>query len=312
MPLNKNFDYAEIPEDVGTGVAKLEDIGMRASKIETIDSALFNWIKSDLRPQAVTNKGFSEVPVIWVAPERAFQIKNKKELRDELGNLKLPIITVERTGISKDPTRKGGFQAQLYSPNNPGRPGRFILSKKIKQDKTRNFASADAARHSARQSPTGSIQQNFPRINKKIVIQTVSIPIPVYVNVEYKVTIETEYQTQMNNLTTPFITRPGQINSIILHRDNHVYEMFIDESYAHSNNTSNLGEDNRSFKTEITIRVLGYLIGDGEDEDRPIVRIQENIVEIRMPTERVISGDYDDSLDPEKDFPRDYGIFSKS
>ena len=85
-----------------------------------------------------------------------------------------------------------------------------------------------------------------------------------------------------------------------------------DESYAHSNNTSNLGEDNRSFKTEITIRVLGYLIGDGEDEDRPIVRIQENIVEIRMPTERVISGDYDDSLDPEKDFPRDYGIFSKS
>ena len=98
---------------------------MRASKIETIDEALFNWIKSDLHPQTTTNKGYSEVPVIWVSPERAFQIKNKKELRDDLGNLKLPIITVERTGMTKDPARKGGFQAHLYSPNNKGRSGRL-------------------------------------------------------------------------------------------------------------------------------------------------------------------------------------------
>ena len=116
----------------------------------------------------------------------------------------------------------------------------------------------------------------------------------------------------MNELVTPFITRPGQINSFLLNKDGHRYEAFIESDFSHSNNVSNMGEDNRKYTTEITIRVLGYLIGDGEDHDRPIVRIDENIVELRQPQERVLAGDFDESEDPEREFPRDYGIFSKS
>ena len=94
------------------------------------------------------------------------------------------MITVERTGITKDPTRKGGFQAHLFSDKKNGRPGRFTIAKRIKQDKTRNFIVNDALRPSNQTS--GSIQQHFPHKNiKKMVIQVVSIPIPVYVNINY-------------------------------------------------------------------------------------------------------------------------------
>ena len=72
-----------------------------------------------------------------------------------------------------------------------------------------------------------------------------------------------------------------------------------------------MGEDERKFMTEVSIRVLGYLIGDGADKDRPIVRIDENIVEYRIPRERVIAGDIDTVEDPKRDFPTDYGIFVK-
>ena len=39
------------------------------------------------------------------------------------------------------------------------------------------------------------------------------------------------------------------------------------------------------FTSEITINVLGYLMGEGVSDDRPIVRVDENTVEITFPNE---------------------------
>ena len=158
------FDYAALP--FVPGAVTLSEIGMHASTIENIDYALVNWLKLDVKPTVLTNKGLVQTPVVWVSPERAFQIKNEKELRDDAGALKLPIISVERTNITKDPERKGSYQAHLYSPDRDGRIGRMILAKKIKQDKTRNFAVVQAVRNDT----TGENQLYSPRINKKIVI----------------------------------------------------------------------------------------------------------------------------------------------
>ena len=71
-----------------------------------------------------------------------------------------------------------------------------------------------------------------------------------------------------------------------MRRNGHLYEAFIDQSFAQSNNVSNLAEEMRMFTTEITIKVLGYLIGEGKNDDRPIVRIDENTVEYQFPSER--------------------------
>jgi hypothetical protein len=281
LMLPDNFDFAMLP--AGSNY-NLREIGMLASSIETIDQALVAWVKDDLRLSAHTNEGFTNVPVLWQVPERSYQIKHEKALRDAGGALKLPLISVERTGITKDPERKGGFQAQVYSQDEPGRTGRWVIAKRIVEDKTRNFAVASGTRTNT----TAALQRHYPRINKKIVIKTLSIPIPIYVNVEYKITLRTEYQQQMNDLLAPFMTRTGQINAFIMKRNGHLYEAFIDQGFTHNNNVANLGEEMRMFMSEINIRVLGYLVGEGENDDRPIVRVEENIVEITYPQEGIV------------------------
>ena len=62
---------------------------------------------------------------------------------------------------------------------------------------------------------------------------------------------------------------------------------------SYNNNVSNLGEDERQFTSEITIRVLGYLIGEGNPDDKPIVTKTESIVEVTYPRETVVPADND-------------------
>ena len=401
--LPDNFDFAMLPPN---GNYDLKEVGMLASTIETIDYAMASWLKEDLKLSARTNEGSIRVPVLWQVPERSFQIKHEKSLRDDAGALKLPLISIERAAITKDPARKGSYQAHKYSDDKNGRAGRLVVARKIVQDKTRNFAvvgnirradytgggvlagatatititdfselnagdkvnlvatdgtdynftqgdqssvngtweatddndttaanlgavintsngpagtrftaTVDGAVITVTQSIGGSTgntaititdsgtaglsktnftggssgaQRYFPRVNKKIVIKTLSIPIPVYVNIDYKIVLKTEYQTQMNDLLAPFMTRTGQINCFVMHRNGHTYEAFIDQGFTHNNNVSNLNEDSRMFTSEITIKVLGYLIGEGENDDRSIVRVDENVVEITYPQEGIV------------------------
>jgi len=289
--LPDNFDFAQLPDDRDT--FSLKEIGMLGSRIEDIDYAITSWLKEDLDLSTITNEGNKRVPVLWQTPERAFQIKNNKDIRtpDEVGGdaIILPVITIERTGITKDPTRKGGYQAQIFSNQRNGRVGRMTIAKRIKQDKTRNFAVVG----NTRTNTSGDRQKYFPRVNKKVIIETLSIPIPIYVNLDYKIIVKTEYQQQMNDLTQPFMTRTGQINSFIMRRNGHLYEAFIDQGFTQSNNVATLGEEERQFTSEVNIKVLGYLIGEGNSDDRPIVTKEENIVEITYPRETVVTAGSD-------------------
>ena len=282
--LPNNFDFAMLPDLPRTGSVSLREIGMLASTLEDIDYAMTSYVRKDLEPTTLTNEGRKTVPVLWQSPERAFQIKNEKDLRDDNGTLKLPLISIERTGVTKDPENKGSFRAQIYSNDHNGRTGRMVIARRIVEDKTRNFAAAAAMRKPPKNA---NYQAHFPRVNKKIVIQTLSVPIPVYIAAQYKIKINTEYQQQMNDLVSPFMARTGQINSFVMRRNGHIYEAFIDSSFTHNNNVSTLNEDERMFSTDINIKVLGYLIGEGNSDDREIVKIEENLVEVTFPRETI-------------------------
>ncbi len=286
--LPDNFDFALLPE--GSSEFTLQEIGMFSSTIEDIDYTITSWLKKDLNLFCNTNEGRVQVPVLWQVPERAYQIKNERDLRDENNTLKLPLISIERTNIVKNPEQKGSFQAHTFSVDKNGRSGRFVIAKQIVPDKTQNFAIASGTRTNT----SGKKQQFYPGNNKKIVIRTLSVPIPVYVNVEYKIKLKTEYQQSMNELITPFIARTGQINAFALNRNGHIYEVFIDQNFTHNNNLANLGEDLREFNTEISIRVLGYLIGEGPNDNRPIVRVDENVVEYVFPKESTLPSGFID------------------
>ena len=52
-----------------------EEIHILPSTIETIDFALYDHINDNFNLHATTNAGWEKVPVLWVTPERTFQIK---------------------------------------------------------------------------------------------------------------------------------------------------------------------------------------------------------------------------------------------
>ena len=181
------------------------------STLELIDESLFNYVIGlDLR--ATTNKGWKKTPIIWTSAERSYQIKNDKDIRDGVGSLILPLITIERTSVVKDMNRKGVFWGNV-DRNKDG--GSITFTRRINQDKTSNFANADAYRLEN--------QLNFPRENKKVVYEWISMPMPTYVEISYAISLRTEYQQQMNELATPFITKTGAINYYPMRNKVHFY-----------------------------------------------------------------------------------------
>jgi len=262
-----------------------EEFPIVPSTLETIDQAFFRFIDEKMNVFSTTNEGWKKTPVIWTSAERSYQIKNEKELHDDSGTLILPLITVDRTSVVKDPTRKGAYWGNV-SPTNDYRNGSIIIKRAMNQDKTANFARADALRKKK--------QLNFPRENKKIVYKSYIIPMPVYVDINYSVTLRTEYQQQMNELVTPFITRTGGINHFVMTDHDHFYEGFIEPPFspdAVDSNIRMMANEERRYQTMIDIKVLGYLIGEDKNQPTPKVIVRENIVEVKIPRERVIMGD---------------------
>jgi hypothetical protein len=95
----------------------------------------------------------------------------------------------------------------------------------------------------------------------------------------------------MNDLIAPFATRTGNINALIATQNGHRYEVFIDGDYSQGNNVATLGEEERSFETTITLKVLGFLLGDGPNEEAPKIVTKQTIVEVKLIRERSIVGD---------------------
>ena len=93
----------------------------------------------------------------------------------------------------------------------------------------------------------------------------------------------------MNTLANSISLHQNRSNQCaVFKRNGHSYEVFVDQNFTHNNNVATLAEDVREFNTEINIRVLGYLIGEGPNDDRPIVRVDENTVEYVFPQESTV------------------------
>jgi len=170
----------------------------------------------------------------------------------------------------------------------------MTVARTIKQDKTANFANADSKRLVL--DGIGSNQANFPKKNKKVVYETITVPIPVYLEVTYTLTVMSEYQQQINEIITPFMTKTGAVNYFVIEKDNHRFEVFIDSDYALNNNASSLLEDARGYETQINFRVLGYIMGADKNEERPKIVRRENAVEVKIPREQVILGEMPDHV----------------
>ena len=264
------------------------DVPFFKSDLEDIDFAVYNFLNDSMAVNVKTNKGFKKVPIIWSGSERSQNIKTSNIERDSAGQIILPVISVERKSIKKDPS-KNVIPYAVVDPVGDLKGGFFTINKVIQQDKTRNFANADSFRR--RGDPNYPLNR-FSK-NNKIVYETLTIPIPIYVEVAYDVVMRTEYQEQMNDLLTPYIRITNGHQRVMISHNNNDYEAFIGGDYNFGNNISNYNNAERKYETTLNINVVGYLIGDTKNQKQPRVVRRENAVEVRFANERIIVQDDD-------------------
>ena len=123
-----------------------EGVMVNPSRLVTIDQAIFDLIQNQFNLFTETNKGFTKVPVKWVAAERAFQSKKSKDLRDSQGTIILPLITIERRGVIKNSqSNKSIWGTPFIKSDSPG-DTHYAVTRRIKQDKSAIFTNAQAKR----------------------------------------------------------------------------------------------------------------------------------------------------------------------
>ena len=113
------------------------------STIENIDKSVLEYIKK-LNLHAQTNEGFKPVPIMWGTSERSYVSKGEGSIRDSQGMLKLPIMSIKRTGFTKPAASKGIFQGNVPE-HGDHKGGSLVVSRVINQEKTNNFAKADGS-----------------------------------------------------------------------------------------------------------------------------------------------------------------------
>ena len=267
---------------------KSRDVPRFKSTLEDVDFAVYKFLDESLNIHSNTNKGFRKTPVIWSGAERAHNIKDDNINRDTSGMVVLPVVSIERSSVKKDDNSRV-IPFSKVDPVGDLKGGYLTINKVIQQDKTRNFANADAMRRRN--------QNNFPLYkkgkNSKVVYETLTIPIPIYVTVGYKIVLRTEYQEQMNDLLTPIIRVSNAHKRVMIEHNSNRYEAFFGEDYSMSNNISSYETNERKYETSIDLNVFGYLIGDEKNQKQPRVVRRENAVQIRFARERIVIQDED-------------------
>jgi len=270
------------------GIPKIEKVIFNPSNFETIDYSVYNWVDNVINVSVNSNTEFSKVPVIWLTSERSYQVKKNKELR-QVGSdsLIFPLISIKRSSTEKAEMSERPIPGNIFKSQHSGRDYKanpFYLSKKINQEKTKNFANATSLRLNK--------QVNFttPK-NQRIIYKRYWVPLPIYYNLTYSINLRTDYQQQMNEMLQPFAVYTNNINSFLVFSEYHKYEAFIDINYAFSNNMSTLAGAEKLYETTISLKVLGYVFGADKNQEGPTVSYKENAVEIKIQRERVILGD---------------------
>ena len=238
---------------VGKENAAVREMTMMPSTIETIDTALHTWLDEEVNPFATTNQGWEKVKIRWVSGERSWQVKDDRDIRDDSSRLILPMITMHRSGFQKDPSLKGVAWAHIPNASDVKGGARSLhVSRRINPQKTAEFANATANRLYK--------DSTFPFENKKVVYETKTFPIPVYIVGTYTISIRTEYVQQMNEIVQPFLTRTGQINNFFVEWEGHKFEGFLEGDYTLNNNVSNLGDEERKYESVLNIKVLAVIL----------------------------------------------------
>ena len=83
-------------------------------------------------------------------------------------------------------------------------------------------------------------------------------------------------------MVAPLLGRPGNLNYIIINKNNHSYELFIEENFSQKDTKNNLSDVERLYETTVNLKVLGYLFGEGKNEKKNFISLKQNFDDVRI------------------------------
>lgn len=252
------------------------------STLENIDSAILDWVDNILNISVNTHEGIKKVTVTFATAERSFLTKHNSDLHDHKYTLKWPIIAITGGSISKPNEHRGSLQGTGFSAKST-----LVLPvhSELNHDKTSDRANADSVRY------VGTI--NSPKIKTTRPIYNIySIPIPSFIEVKYKISIISNFKSQMNEILNPFIKYSSNINGFKLLHNGHGYECTFDEEISNDSNLEDISDEERRVEYNFNLTVKGYIHHGTANDKMPTVVRQETAPEIVFKTELLYTGSF--------------------
>lgn len=235
-----------IPEQAVFSTNRSEKLSMRKNNskefnigLEDIDKAVFHYFNEVIKPYVIQNGERVVVPIIYSSPENWKSYQKDGYYRDKNGAIMLPIIAIKRDSIQKDRTVSNKMDAN--------HPNLYSSSQKI-YNKNNAYS-------------------NFNILNNRIPVKQYNVTvIPSYIIIEYSCIIQTYYVEQLNKI----------IEAIEYSSDSYwgdperfKFRAFIDRF---STIVESSAEQERSAKSNFTIRLRGYIIPETLQKDLTAVK----------------------------------------
>lgn len=239
------------------------------STIESIDSLIYEWVNNEINIFTNTNEGYKKVPVNFFIPENS-SLNFDKDTVDNKNTLKYPIISVVRKNFTKPLKKELSMQGSRFNPNSE----RYLtIYTELNQEKTSQRSNADSKRFA------GTLNSKKTKTKKKI-YTIYKIPIPTAINIEYEISMISNFVQQMNDMISPFLKYTNNINGFKLTKNGHVYECFIDENIQLNTSEEVSESTERYLEHVINLKVKGYINESGPNDKGPSVIKFENSPEI--------------------------------
>lgn len=216
-PLKSGYE-----KDYGTSELYINPCGL-----EDVDVAMFNLFDKEIVPTVgEADSRFEKVPVIFAAGEKWAMLKKGRPVRDQVGSLILPLITIMRNeivqDISNDVTKRGINQ----------QTGEMVVKRRI--DRTDRDYQALINRLFLRNQTNLAVNESDERVDNQLVVErklgdlsqdkdirngallkpvllnnifeTIVVPTPQFYTVKYQVTIWTQYMQHSNQILEKIVS----------------------------------------------------------------------------------------------------------
>lgn len=259
------------------------DVYIPTCGLEDVDEAIFNLFDKEIQLQTggIDTAPLAKVPIIFAAGEKWAMLKRDRPIRDKVGSLILPLVTIMRTDVVQDLNNditKRGINQQV---------GEIIIRRRL--DKSdRDYQSLINRLFLINQdnvavNPTDTRKGNQLVVERKIgkntldkdiidgaylkpnllnnVFETIVVPTPQFYTVKYQVTVWTQYMQHTNQIVEKIITSflPQSQSWRLDTKKGYWFVATVDAgNFSSETNFEDMSTAERFIKTNFTVTVPAY------------------------------------------------------